>query len=342
MSRGGNRLKYQTEQALKKINHIGQSKRAFRENGVETGIHSVSQMEKALSVSQNFTKWARETKGLKDLYHLKRSYYREYIDHMRQKEVSNGHLINIETNLRLLNKGMEQVAQDKGNQVRDWVPKTRLVDVKEREKPVDRSHTHEELEQIRGAASNNVKQAMDLQNAFGLRLREVAETRAAHIVEIDGKLHWQATGDKTALNTASGVTKGGRPRITPILDRYEPFVRRMMQNKEPNEKLVSASYNGLKSAYTRLDVGGSHSFRHSYAREQLLNEFKIRGIESTGRTMLQNMLENRKQGFRKDHEVTKEEKGLYREVNACVDRVHGYLGHGRGRIDLCEVYMKGI
>lgn len=34
------------------------------------------------------------------------------------------------------------------------------------------------------------------------------------------------------------------------------------------------------------------------------------------------------------------ERELYKTVNECIDTVHGWLGHGRGRIDLCEVYMK--
>ncbi len=49
MSRGGNRLKYQVEKALKKINYIGYSKKKFKDAGMETGIHSTTQMKHALS-----------------------------------------------------------------------------------------------------------------------------------------------------------------------------------------------------------------------------------------------------------------------------------------------------
>lgn len=32
----------------------------------------------------------------------------------------------------------------------------------------------------------------------------------------------------------------------------------------------------------------------------------------------------------------------WREVSAAMDQIQKYLGHGSGRIDLAEVYLKGI
>lgn len=336
--RGGNRLKYQIEQAIKEINFIGQSKREARSRG-DSGIHSTTQVQHALSVSQNFAKWAKDQHGVSDLYQLKRSHYRDYIEHMKASGVSNGHLINIETNLRLLNKGMAKISEAKGHRLRDWVPKTRIVEVAEREKPMNRALEPERVQLLRSVVSDSVGTAMDLGMAFGLRLREVANTTAAHIIERDGTLYWKAVADSLALNTAKGVTKAGRPRETPVKPLYERLVREMIQGKAPNEKICSVAYNTLKSAYTRHDVGGSHAFRHTYARDMVMLEFERRGIAVEGRQMLQRMLENRAKGFRKDHLVTREEKVLYKQVNQVVDLVHGYLGHGRGRIDLCEVYM---
>lgn len=50
-------------------------KREARAMG-EKRIHSVATMEKALSVSQNFVKWAKD-QGVKDLYQLKRAHYKK-------------------------------------------------------------------------------------------------------------------------------------------------------------------------------------------------------------------------------------------------------------------------
>lgn len=338
--RGGNKLAYQVEKALKSINYIGKSKRVFREEHRETGIHSTTQMKHALSVSQNFVKWLKKEGRLTDLFKLKRADYRDYIAYMQATGVSKGHLINIETNLRLLEKGMDKISEDKGLDKRDWVPKQRLIDPKEREKPVDRSYTPDEIKILRERLSENAKIGFDLQQAFGLRLREAANTRVAHIVERDGRFFWVAVAEKTALNTAQGVTKSGRGRETPCRPDYEDRIRELIRDKDPDDYVSPVRYNTLKSAYYRAGIQGSHALRHTYAREMLKRELEARGIECQGREMIQRMLENRAAGFRKDHLVSWEERPLYREVVKAIDTVHAYLGHGEGRIDLFEVYFK--
>lgn len=337
--RGGNKLKYQVEKSLKSINYIGVSKKVLRDSKAQTGIHSTTQIKHALSVSQNFAEWAKQ-QGVKDLFQLKRAHYRDYIDHMKDSGVSNGHLINIETNLRLLAKGMDKVSEEKGLKVRDWVPKARLIDVKTREKPVDRSRSSKEIESFREKLSDNAKIGADLQQAFGLRLREVANTKVAHIIEKDGKLYWEAVNNKKALNTSVGVTKAGRERVTPCHPDYEARVRELIEGKDQTQYVSPIKYNSLKSAYNRAGIKGSHTFRHTYAREMLTKELQSQGIEQSGRSMIQRVLENHEQGYRKDHLVTRDERSLYQEVNQAIDKVHAHLGHGKGRIDLCAVYMK--
>lgn len=339
--RGGNRLKYQVEQAVKRINYIGKPKGKFRKEKIETGIHSITQVKHTLSVGQNFARWIREH-GVNDLYQLKRSHYRGYLAHMQAKGVTNGHLINIETNLRLLQKGMKNISLDKGLKIREWIPKIRLIDTATREKPKNRSYPPEELKGFREKLSNNAQIGADLQDAFGLRLREAANTRVAHIIEEGGKFFWGASADKTVLNTAQGVTKAGRERKSPCRPGFEARVRELINGKESDAYVCPVRYNTLKSAYNRAGIKGSHSFRHKYAREMLKSELQQRGIETAGREIIQRMLENRRGGYRKDHTITKDERPLYREVVQVMDKVQEYLGHGKGRIDLAEVYLNGI
>jgi len=336
--RGGNRLVHQVEQALKEINYIGQSKLEAKDKG-NSGIHSTTQIKHALSATQNFAKWLKEEHGMSDLYQLKKAHFEEYIEHMRGTGVTNGHLINIETNLRLLNKGMAKVSEGKGHRVRDWVPKERMVASRERDKPKNRALADSEVQRVRSEVSSAVGVGVDLAMAFGVRLREAANSNRAHIEERNGTFYWVAVADRNAPNRSVGVTKAGRPREARIRPGYEAVVREMIKGKAPDEKLCSVKYNTLKSAYTRCGVGGNHAFRHTYARDMVMLEFEKRGIVSEGRQMLQKMLENRYKGFRKDHLLEREERPLYKQVNEVVDLVHGYLGHGQGRIDLCEVYM---
>lgn len=339
--RAGNPMKYQVTKALEKIKYFGVSKKELRDKGKDTGLHSHEQMKHALSYSQNFVQWLKKEKGIKDLYKLKRADYREYIDHMKNKGVSYGHIMGVETNLRLLNKGMNQISKEKGMKERDWVPKQRLIDSSSREEPSDRSYTDGQLKDFYNKMSPNVRIGADLQMAFGLRLREVANTRVAHIVNRDGKLYWKSVSDKKALNTSHGVTKAGRPRETPCRIEYQDRIRELIKDKRNEDFIVPVKYNTLKSGYNRSGMDkGSHGFRHTYAREMLRYELQSKGIEKKGLDMVRQIVTNHKNKVRKDTGILKIDKPLYRQVNKSIDTVHAFLGHGKGRTDLCVVYMQ--
>lgn len=337
--RSGNRLKYQVTQCINSINKIGESKRIARQRGGSL-IHSVKQIKEALSVCQNFAEWLQQ-ENVTDLFQLKKSHYRAYIDYMKAKERSNGHLINIETNLRLLDKGMRTLSKSKGCTPRFWIPRTRLVKSVEREKPVNRAVAAEQLKIVSEKLSANGLIAFQLQLAFGLRLKEVAQTKRAFILEEEGTIYWHTVAASDALNKAKGVTKGGRPRKTPCLPMYEATIRKLIQDKQPDEFLVPIRYNSIKSAYYRAGLEeGSHGLRHTYARIMLhilLQRLPVDLFQS--RRMLTQIIENHEVGYRKDHLVSKENLQLYRQVNEIMDIVHDYLGHGENRTDLARVYL---
>lgn len=339
--RGGNRLVYQTEQALKSINRIGTSKKAAREIG-EKWIHSVSQIEKSISVAQNFVKWAK-SQGLKDLYQLKRSHYRDYIDYMRLKGVSNGHLINIETNLRLLQRGMEQISIEKGHSPRIWVPKKRLVAISEREKPVDRSLSVENSQKVGELLSQNAKEAQLLQEAFGLRLRELAGSTTHYIVNRDGNFYWEALNAPEALNQAKGLTKAGRPRSVPCEPSKAMEVGKVLASRKEGEYLIKIRYNSIRSAYNRAGISGSHSFRHTYARNMMRREVVKRGISlDAARQTLENYIEIKDHGNNSKKLEQLKATENFKQLKVCMDKVHEYLGHGQGRMDLARIYISGF
>ncbi|WP_337193974.1 tyrosine-type recombinase/integrase [Pontibacillus yanchengensis] len=343
---GKRNVKNQVDQALKKIYKIGESKKQLRDNHQETGIHSTTQVKHAYSVSMQFVQWAKGQKGIKDIYRLKRAHYREYLTHKANQGVSKGHLMNIETSLRLLSKGMNQFSKDQGFKERDWVPKQRLIHSSERSKGQDRSYTRDEVQKIRENLPEGSQNALDLQNAFGLRLREAANLKAAHIEEKHGKLYFVASEDRGSLNSAKGLTKASKARETPCLSRYEGKVRSILAEKEQHQ-FLAPKYNTVKSAYNRAvekakvtNYTGSHGFRHSFARERLEASLKERGIYREGKDIINRMVENYDQGVRKDAGIPHSERKLYMEVNQCVDIVHQELGHGKGRMDLVAIYMR--
>lgn len=206
-SRGGNRLKYQIEQCINSVNKVGSSKRDAKKYGVSQ-IHSYKQLKEVLSVSQNFGKWLLD-QGVKDLFKLKKAHYRKYIEYMQQKEVSIRHLINVETNLRLLDKGMKHISNAKGYSNRAWIPKERIFQFYNRDKPINRSISDERAAEIYERLSTSAKIGTDLQMAFGVRLKEASKTICAFIHRQENELFWIASDDPKAINSAKGVTKGG-------------------------------------------------------------------------------------------------------------------------------------
>jgi hypothetical protein len=336
--RGRTGVKYEVDQALKQIIRIGESKRQAKSKGDKGYIHSYSQLKQDYSNSMEYARWLRSDRS-KGLYQANRSDYRDYIAH-KSGTVSNGHLINIETSLRHLSNGMNKVSESKGRTSRDWVPKDRLVNTREREKPVDRSYTTKEIQTIKQNLPPNSKVHNNetLQNAFGMRLSESSKVLGRH---------FEVRGNTTyfVVNNGEKITKGGRGRETPCDPRYEQTVRSMLSKIGPKQ-YVGAKYETAKSAYrtaaTKGNVAynGSHGYRHSYARNQLNDRLAQRGLSEKGREVLNRMIANYESGARKNTGFPASERSLYIQVNYIIDQVHESLGHGKGRIDLVAVYMK--
>jgi integrase len=339
--RGRTGVKYEVDRALKEINHIGKSKRDARDKGDRGNIHSYKQLEHDYSNAMEYGKWLRSSRG-KGLYQANKTDYRDYIAH-KSETCSKGHVINIETSLRHLSKGMNKVSDKHGRKHREWVPKQREVSSRDREKPTDRSYTPREVERIRERlpSSGKTRDSLDMQNAFGMRLDEVSRATTNNFETRDGR---------TCLKIKDGdkIAKGGRGRTTPCRPEYEKQVREIIARNggEGSGQYVGAKYETAKSAYrtaaekAEVNYNGSHGFRHSYARAELDRRLEESGIAENGREVIDIMLENKDNGIRKDIGFAPEEKELYKEVNSIIDKVHETLGHGKGRIDLVAVYMK--
>lgn len=342
-------MKGQVTYALKLVDKTGYGKKDYRKatNG-HKAIHSHSWREEAMSVSQQFGTWLKNDRGRKDLYHATRSDYRAYIAHKESQGVSKGHLANIETGLRTLASGMNAQNSQRGFAPRNWVPKERIVHNYDKEKPNDRSYTPREVERVREqlptSRGDHHLNAIDLQNAFGVRLKEASKTTPAYIDDRGDKgVYWVASEDKTADNKAHGVTKGGKPRESQCRPEYEQKVREMVAGRGEKEYLT-AKYSTTKDAYDKAadkagieNFTGSHGFRHSYARAELERKLEENNISAEGKEVIEQMFENRENGLRRDHGIERE---IYNEVWNVINEVHENLGHGKGRIDLVEVYMR--
>lgn len=332
-------IMYQMEQAINEINRIGQSKRELRSRG-EHGLHSYNQIEETLSVSANFVKWAKE-QGVKNLYHLKEEHYRSYIEFKRYDGVTNGHLINIETGLRHLQKGMAAISVKLGKESVNWTSEKRLIKSTQRETPSDRSYTRGEIQALQLCMSREISMAAELSVQLGLRAREVIQLTKEHINLERGVVHFSDTNSK-------GVTKGGRPRVVPVPEELVPMLEKLGQGKEMNERLLKISStstlrSGLSRAAKRSKIpsAGWHGFRHTFARKKMNELLEAAGMAEEGKQMMSRIFENIDKGRKANYGIrSRQDQKSFSRLKSMMDTVHRDLGHGEGRWDLARVYMR--
>ena len=205
--RGRTSIVREVKESVQAIDKIGQSKRDAKDNGT-SGIHSIKQRQNTMSDCQNFVKWCRSEHGVKSIADLTEGHYRAYIDHLTDKGVSRGHMQNVETSLRLLEKGFKTRSErfEGASEVfKGFCPEKRLAHVKKGESVRNRSYNEREVQMIRENCSPKVQDAVDLMRNLGLRVRESVNVRVEHFDRKYGS--W-----RLYIEDGSGITKGGRHR----------------------------------------------------------------------------------------------------------------------------------
>lgn len=328
----------EVSESIRAIDKIGQSKRMARQAG-ESGIHSKKQKQNTLSDCQNFAKWVRAEHGVKSLAGLNEQHYRAYIDHLAEKGLTKGHIQNVETSLRLLERGFKTHLEHLGGvpeKFEGFCTVKRLTVLKKAENVQNRSYNVNEVEQIRANCSPEVQKAVDLMRGLGLRVKEAVNVRVEHFVH-------EADGWRLRIEQGGGITKGGRFRDLPVPASFEGRLQQLLQDKGQQERLVRVSQttvrDGVHAACQKAQIKqasrGTHGFRHAYARERF-------GQMATAehRQMMSRILDNRSIGRKSDYGIHQQDRQLYAETKQIMDKVHGELGHGANRWGLAMRYLK--
>lgn len=338
--RGRTSIVREVKESLTAIDKIGQSKRDAKKAGT-SGIHSKKQMANTMSDAQNFVKWCRSKHGVKSINELTERHYASYLAHLSEKGVSQGHRINVETSLHLLEKGFIERSKrfgDDSSTFGRFCPEKRLETATRGSDVQNRSYTKNEVQLIRENCSNEVKKAVDLMDNMGFRIKEAVNVRVEHFVPND-----TGTGWKLIIKNGAGITKGGRPREIDVPHRFEKRLENLMANKSPQERLVNVAEStvrdGVNVACKRGGVAqagrGCHGFRHAYARERM-----DQLMTNEEKQMMQRILANRKIGRAADYGILREhDKKLYAAAKEAMDQIHSELGHGKNRWALAMRYM---
>lgn len=344
MARGKSSIVHQVKVAIDEIDRIGKSKKTLRLQG-KHGIHSLNQKKESLSAAQNFVKWVRKEFKINSLYKLKQEHYTAYLSYLERNGRSVGHRQNVETALRHLQKGMNLRSEKFGRENHIFVPEKRVTNWRERKAPTDRSYTREEYTKILKHLPSNSRDAVMLCRELGLRVRESVGIRVEHFHKnSDGS--WKLCIKK---GEGAGITKGGRFREVPIPSYFNHHLERMIQGKEKHEHLVPVKRDTVRRAVNEAcrksgiiqRERGTHGFRHAYARDRIQQLFTERGIIAQAPRMVERIMENRDKGRAADYGIlASKDKELFSQIRDVMDQVHEEIGHGKGRWDLANVYMR--
>lgn len=328
----------QIENAVKEIICVGQSKYAAKKEGRHTeGLYSFKHIQNTMSVSIDFARFCREQFGVTRIIYFKEEHYHAYLQHKEQEGVSNGHLMNIETGLRKLQIAMHKQAEKLQKEPVSFCSEKRVYNYQKNKKaPENRSMSLRDANRlIESVPSIHVQNAFYLQLHLGVRAREVIHLTPEHFDLKNGVLK---------IEKGTGITKGGRKREIQIPEHVRDKIDQMIGDRELHEKIIPVKDNTLRAALlkagktTGIFTNGTHMFRHTFARErfkELLGESYERGQE-----VLIYMLKKHEQGKRVDYGIDQEYKDTYKQVQDAMDIVHKELGHGKGRFDLAQVYLK--
>lgn len=328
----------QIENAVKEINCVGQSKYEAKKEGRHTeGLYSFKHIKNTMSVSIDFARFCREQYGITRIIHFKEEHYHAYLQHKEQEGVSSGHLMNIETGLRKLQTAMHRQAEKLQKEPVSFCSEKRVYNYQKNKKaPENRSMSLRDANRlIESVPSIHVQNAFQLQLHLGVRAREVINLTPEHFDLKNGVLK---------IERGKGITKGGRRREIQIPEQLKDKIYQMIGDKELHEKIIPVKDNTLRAALlkagktTGISTNGTHMFRHTFARErfkELLGESYERGQE-----VLAYMLKNHEQEKRADYGISQEFKETYQQVQNVMNIVYEELGHGKGRLDLAQVYLK--
>ena len=336
--RGRTSIVREVKESLDAIDKIGQSKRDAKKNG-DKGIHSLKQKKNTLSDCQNFVKWCRSEHNVKSIYDLNDWHYEKYLNHLSIKGVSRGHLQNIETSLRLLEKGFKKRSERFLKPIRfeGFCPSKRIINIKIGENVQNRAYSDLEIQLIRKHCSLEVQKAVDLMSEIGLRVREAANVRVEHFYKSDGNWHLK-------IYKGAGITKGGRFRLLEISPNFTNRLEHLLINKKPNDCLVNVTTttirDGINAACKKANIiqngRGTHGFRHAYARNRLDNLASVKQKQ-----MMERILENRSNSRKSNYGILNEvDKNLYLETKSIMDKIHSELGHGKNRWELAMRYLR--
>lgn len=293
-------------------------------NSSELWIRTTKHKKNVVSDCRNFVSWILKQNRNANIESLDENDYIRYLNFVESKDVSNGHLVNIETSLRLLQGAMTIL-----NVGIPFCTRERLYTSNSKESVSNRAYTDAEIASIRKYASEEACKAINLMLNLGLIVKEAVNIRAEHFVVNEN-------GITLSLIDGQGVSRGGCSRYIQVPMEFETDLLIMLKDKHGYDKLINMKESGVRNAINKACIKanvpsgrGCNGFRHSFARNRinsLLNKNELEMLEVILNKMrsLENSF-NTKQG-RIDKGFKGENQATFKNLREKLMIVLGELG----------------
>src|SRR5699024_5609774 len=318
---------FDVKESIRAADKIGRSKMNYRKREKKHYIHSHKTKTEVEKISYQFVNYCRDTLGVNKLHKIEEKHFLAF---MKTKEnLSLGYQRNIETNLRIMQRGFLDRSEKLNKTATPFCTNGRITESMSRNEGVyDCSLPIRDIQAIKEQASENGQKALDLMHNLGFRVSGATSVTA-------GDVKWHE-------NVVGVTEKGGRYREVPIPQGFREGLANMTKDKEPHERLVPVKSgtirDDLREASKKAKIWtytGTHSFRHSYARERVEKDMSVEE-----KRLMDKCLENYANGREFDYAIHENRKVLYHSMTLKIDGIHKDLGHGNGRYDLALRYMR--
>lgn len=295
---------YQIERASVKQFRLGQDKHSAKASGSATGteIWSGNQLHSVVQCGHEFGKYMKSNfPDVKQIRDCRLEHYQGFLEANRQNwSPATMHLkISLAGKISAICSAQYRCRVD----LRTGLITPTGCGGRERGMAIT-TDDYGQLRAVMRRSTTRANIALDISEAYGLRVREAASLRVCHI-----------DLDSLKLRITKGP-KGGRDRVLDIDPRHVPMLRRLIEGKARSDLVVGIRSGSVNKAIARAMKAAG--LREKYP---VSNNHAVRKMAAC-----EYYRELRAQGF---------------DPRAAADRVGRWLGHGPHRWELLRKYYLG-
>lgn len=299
-------LNYQFKNAIdESFNGGGVDKHSAKHTGNSMGnVYSYAERSNLLELSHQIGDYVKVNYGVRMVKDIQSSHVQNFLN--SKAETCNANTLSQYASR--INK-LESIVNNVYHVNTEWnkdliVPPSLISNDKTRDVAMTRAD-YNSIMQYAQSSNSQAKIAIELAGRFGMRVAETCKLEPRDINFNEMKLHIHES-------------KGGRSRDIPITAGDVQFLKSIIGNKTPEQKIVNIKEDSVNRFLSRIE-------------EKLgIEKYKT---ARTGIHSIRKMTAQEKYDQFREHGFSKKES---------MSKVSEYLGHGKDRIDIVKAYISNI